>query len=445
MTAKVLLPVLLAGLSASAQPVVFEHARLIDGTGRPPVEDSVLVIDGGRIVAVGKAGTHRPKGARVIDASGKTIMPGIIVSHGHVGVVLDGKNRPDAYTRENVGHQLLQYQRYGITAVLALGLNRDLGYEIRDEQHQGKFPGASLYTAGRGIGVPDGAPPLPVALDQVYRPKTKEEAVAEVKEMAAQHADMVKIWVDDIFGKMPKLKREIYQAVIDEAHRNKIRVAAHVFYLEDAKALAASGLDALAHSVRDTHVDDALAKVMKAKGMFYIPTLNVDESSFIFADEPALLDDPFLTGAIGAAQLEQLKSPEFKKKLDADPNLTKNRAAHANAMYNLKAMHDAGVKIALGTDSGGNPVRIQGWGEHRELELMVRAGLKPMEALVAATHGSAEFLGAKDRGTLEKGKRADFIVLTANPLEEIRNTRKIESVWLAGREGAEKPPAHSKD
>ena len=441
MTAKVLLPVLLAGLSASAQPVVFEHARLIDGTGRPAVEDAVLVIDGPRIVAVGKAGTKRPKGARVVDASGKTLMPGIIVSHGHVGVVLEGKNRPDAYTRENVEHQLLQYQRYGITAVLALGLNRDLGYQIRDEQHAGKFPGASLYTAGRGIGVPDGAPPLPVALDQVYRPKTPEEAVAEVQETAAHHADMLKIWVDDIFGKMPKLKREIYQAAIDEAHRNKIRVAAHVFYLEDAKALAASGLAALAHSVRDAHVDDALIKLMKAKGMFYIPTLNVDESSFIFADEPALLDDPFLTGAIGAAQLEQLKSPEFKKKLDADPNLPKNRAAHANAMFNLKALHDAGVKIALGTDSGGNPVRIQGWGEHRELELMVRAGLKPMEALVAATRGSAEFLGAKDRGTLEKGKRADFVVLSANPLEDIRNTRKIESVWLAGREDAEKPAA----
>ena len=444
MSAQVLLSVLLAGLSASAQPVVFEHARLIDGTGRPPVEDGVLVIDGARIVAVGKAGLKRPKGARVIDATGKTLMPGIIVSHGHVGVVLEGKNRPDAYTRENVEHQLLQYQRYGITAVLALGLNRDLGYQIRDEQHAGKFPGASLYTAGRGIGVPDGAPPLPVAPDQIYRPTTPEEAVAEVKQTAAHHADMLKIWVDDIFGKMPKLRREIYQAAIDEAHRHQLRVAAHVFYLEDAKALAASGLDALAHSVRDTHVDDALIQLMKTKGMVYIPTLNVDESSFIFADEPALLDDPFLQGAIGAPQLESLKSPEFKKKLDADPNLSKNRAAHANAMFNLKALHDAGVKIALGTDSGGNPVRIQGWGEHRELELMVRAGLTPMEALIAATKGSAEFLGAKDRGTLEKGKRADFIVLAANPLDDIKNTRKIDSVWLGGREGPEKAAASAR-
>jgi imidazolonepropionase-like amidohydrolase len=441
MNGRLLGVLLLAGLSASAQPVVFEHARLIDGTGRPPLEDAVLVVDGSRIVAVGNAATKRPAGARVVDATGKTIMPGIIVSHGHVGVVMDGKNRPDAYNRENIQRQLLQYQRYGITAVLALGLNRDLGYEIRDEQRQGKFPGAQLFTAGRGIGVPDGAPPLPVAPDQVYRPKTVEEAVAEVKETAAHHADMLKIWVDDIFGKMPKLKREIYQAVIDEAHRNKLRVAAHIFYLEDAKALAASGLDAFAHSIRDRQVDDEIVQTMKRKGMFYIPTLNVDESSFIFADEPALLDDPFLAGAISPAQLEQLKSPEFKKKLDADPNLPKNRAASANGAHNLKVLHGAGVKIALGTDSGGNPVRIQGWGEHRELELMVRAGLKPMDALVAATRGSADFLGAKDRGTLEKGKRADFIVLAANPLDDIRNTRKIESVWLGGREGPDKPTA----
>ncbi|GAC1557038.1 MAG: amidohydrolase family protein [Myxococcales bacterium] len=437
MAAKSLLAAVLLSFSAAAQPIVFEHARLIDGTGKAPQEDSVLVVDGGRITAVGKAGKVKPpKGARIVDATGKTIIPGLITSHGHVGVVMDGKNRADAYTRENVLKQLLQYERYGVTSMLALGLNRDLGYEIRDEQRKGSIPGASLYLAGRGIGVPDGAPPLPLAPDQIYRPQTPAEATAQVKETASHHADMLKIWMDDIFGKMPKLKRDIYLAAIQEAHRNKIRVAAHIFYLEDAKKLAADGLDAFGHSIRDQHVDAELIRLMKAKKMFYIPTLNVDESSFIFADEPALLDDPFLTGAIGESQLQQLKSPEFKTKLEADPNLPKNRAASANGMYNLKALHDAGVKIALGTDSGGNPVRIQGWGEHRELELMVRAGLKPMDAIVAATRGSAEFLGAKDRGTLQKGKRADFVILSADPLEEIRNTRKIVAVWHNGKEGA---------
>ncbi len=441
MTARSLFAGCLISLSAAAQPIVFEHARIIDGTGRTAREDALLVIDGARIVGVGKASkVRRPKGARVIDASGKTIMPGLIVSHGHVGVVMDGQNRPDAYTRENVLRQLLQYERYGVTAVLAMGLNRDLGYDLRDEQRRGGIPGASLYTAGRGIGAPGGAPPLPVAPDQVYRPQTPEEAVAEVKETAGHHADMLKIWVDDIFGKLPKLRRDVYQAAIEEAHRDKLRVAAHIFYLDDAKALADAGLDAFAHSIRDQPVDDALVKAMKAKGMFYIPTLNVDESSFMFVDDPSLLQDPFLTGAIGATQLNQLQSPEFRKKVESDPNLPRNRAAVSNGMHNLKVLHDAGIKIAFGTDSGGNPVRIQGWGEHRELELMVRAGLTPMDAIVAATRGSAEFIGATDRGTLAPGKRADFLILAANPLDDIRNTRQLVSVWNAGKET--KPAAH---
>jgi imidazolonepropionase-like amidohydrolase len=441
MTARSLLAGCLISFAAAAQPIVFEHARIIDGTGRPAREDALLVIDGARIVGVGKAAeVRRPKGARVVDATGKTIMPGLIVSHGHVGVVMDGQNRPDAYTRENVLRQLLQYERYGVTAVLALGLNRDLGYELRDEQRRGGIPGASLYTAGRGIGAPGGAPPLPVAPDQVYRPQTPEEAVAEVKETAGHHADMLKIWVDDIFGKLPKLRRDVYQAAIEEAHRDKLRVAAHVFYLEDAKALADAGLDAFAHSIRDQPVDDALVKAMKAKGIFYIPTLNVDESSFMFVDDPSLLQDPFLAGAIGESQLKQLQSPEFKKKVESDPNLPRNRAAVTNGMHNLKVLHGAGIKVAFGTDSGGNPVRIQGWGEHRELELMVRAGLTPMDAIVAATRGSAEFIGATDRGILAPGKRADFIVLAANPLDDIRNTRQLVSVWNAGKE--RQPAAH---
>jgi imidazolonepropionase-like amidohydrolase len=435
MTGKIASVALLVSFASAAQPVILEHARIIDGTGRPPLEDATIVVDGGRIAAVGTVGkAQRPKGARVVDASGKTIIPGLIVAHGHVGVTMDGQIRPDAYTRENVLQQLAQYERYGVTAVMALGLNRDLGYELRDEQRRGGVPGASLFVAGRGIGAPDGAPPLPVAPDQVYRPQSAEEAIKDAQETAAHHADMLKVWVDDIFGKMPKLRRDVYAAAIQQAHRDQLRVAAHVFYLEDAKALAAAGVDVLAHSVRDAHVDDELVAAMKQKGIFYIPTLNVDESSFVFAENPAFLQDTFLAGALPEKQLQQLKSPDYAKKVAADPNLAKNKAAVANGMHNLKALHDAGVKVAFGTDSGGNPVRVQGWGEHRELELMVRAGLKPMDAIVCATRGSAAFLHAADRGTLEAGKRADFVVLAANPLDEIRNTRKLVSVWHDGRE-----------
>jgi imidazolonepropionase-like amidohydrolase len=361
-------------------------------------------------------------------------MPGMINAHGHVGLVAGGQNRADAYTRENVLPQLALYEQYGVTAVLTLGLNRDLVYEIRDEQRRGALPGASIFTAGRGIGAPDGAPPLPVAPDQVYRPATAEQAVAEVRETAAHHPDYLKLWVDDIYGKFPKLPPAVFKAAIDEAHRDGIKVAAHVFYLADAKALIGDGVDALAHSIRDQPVDAELVELMKKRGTFYVSTFTVDESSFAFADDPSLLDDPFLAGALAPEQREKFRTPEFRDKVKSDPNLPRIRAALANGMKNLKTLHGAGVRIAFGTDSGANPLRIPGWAEHHELELMVRAGLTPMQAIVAATRGSAAMLGVPDRGTLEKGKRADLLVLAANPLDDIRNTRQLVTIWNGGRE-----------
>jgi len=426
---------LLISQVAFAEVVVLQGATLIDGTGRPPLKNAVLVIDAGRISAVGPADKVKaPPGARALDLKGRTIIPGLINAHGHVGLVVGGQSRADGYTRENVQTQLLQYERYGVTSVLTLGLNRDLVYDVRDEQRRGTVPGATLFTAGRGIGVPDGAPPVPSAPDQVYRPRTPEEAVANVEEAAARKPDYFKIWVDDVFGKFPKMDPAVFKAAIDAAHRHSIKVASHVFYLGDAKAVITSGVDALAHSVRDQPVDDELVAMMKKRGTFYVATLNVDASFSAFADDPALLDDPFLTAALPPDSVQQFRSPEYRAKVAADPNVPKARAALENGMRNLKTLHARGVHIAFGTDSGANPVRIQGWGEHRELELMVKAGLSPMDALVAATRGSATMLGISDRGTLEKGKRADLLVLAGNPLDDIRNTRKVVSVWHDGRE-----------
>ena len=435
MNRSVLLALSCAAFPASAETIAFQGARLIDGTGRAPQENSLVVVEGDRIVSVGTAGKAAvPKGARVIDLRGRTIVPGFINGHGHVGLVADGQNRADAYTRENILPQLLQYEQYGVTSILALGLNRDLGFEVRDEQRRGGIPGASLYLAGRGIGVPDGAPPVPVAPDQVYRPLSAEEAVAEVRETAAHHPDMLKLWVDDIYGKFTKMKPPVFQAAIAEAHKQGIRVAAHVFYLADAKALVDAGVDALAHSIRDQPVDAGLIAGMKKHGTFYVSTFTVDESAFVFAEDPSLAQDPLLIQAVSPAFLKQIQAPEYKSKVAANPDLPKIKAALANGMKNLKALHDAGVRIAFGTDSGAQPARIPGWAEHRELELMVRAGLTPMDALVAATKGSAALLGASDRGTIQAGKRADFLVLAADPLQDIRNTRRLVAVWHGGRE-----------
>jgi imidazolonepropionase-like amidohydrolase len=391
-----------------------------------------LVIKGGRIISISPA--SQVTGAHKIDARGKTIMPGLINAHGHLGLLVDGQNRADAFTKENVQKQLLQYEAYGVTSMLSLGLNRDVAYEWREEQKHGAFPGASFFTAGRGIGAAGGAPALPVAPDQLYRPTAPEEARTVVREMAAHQADIIKMWVDDSGGKLPKITHEIYTAVIDETHKLNLRAAAHVYYLADAKSLVSAGVDALAHSIRDKPVDSELIHMMKSRHVWYIPTLTVDESFFAFADDPALLRDPFFAGAVRADARKRLDSDEYRNKVNSDANTPRAKAALAVAMRNLKALHDAGVQIAFGTDSGANGYRIPGWAEHRELELITRAGLTPMSAIITATRGSAAFLQVTDRGTLESGKLADFLILADDPLQNIRNSRQIVSIWHAGKQ-----------
>lgn len=429
----------------AAVPVILEGARLIDGTGRPPRDNAALVIEGDKITAVGVAGKlARPRGARVVDLHGRTIMPGLISAHSHAGLVLGAANSADAYTREAVQAAAVQYEQYGVTSFVTLGLNRDLVYELRDQQRQGTVPGASIFTAGRGIGAPGSVPPQPVQPDQVYRAATADEARAQVREMAGHHVDIVKLWVDDNFGKFPKMQPEVYRAVIDECHKHKLRVAAHVFYLADAKALIAAGVDVLAHSVRDLPVDAELIRGLKAHGAFYIPTLNVDHSFFVFIEHPEVLSDPFFQRAVSPEQLQMLQSQAYKDKVAANPVVPKEKAAFTTALRNLKALHDAGVQIAFGTDSGANPERITGWAEHHELELMVAAGLSPMDAIVAATKTSAALIKAGDRGTLEPGKRADLVVLAADPTADIRNTRQLVMVWHGGKEIEPRVPAASK-
>ncbi|MEI9976620.1 MAG: amidohydrolase family protein [Ignavibacteriota bacterium] len=238
--------------------------------------------------------------------------------------------------------------------------------------------------------------------------------------------------MDDIRGTMPKMSPEIYRAVIEEAHRNHLRTAAHIYYAADAAALVDLGLDVIAHSVRDKEIDPSLVRVMKDKGVIYIPTLELDESFFLYADHPDLLNDPFIAGALNPELRAMFASREWRDKVKNDPATPKNRASFDMAVRNLRAVHAGGVRIAMGTDSGATPLRLQGYAEHLEMELMKRAGLSAMDVLVSATSGGAAVCGVTDRGTLEAGKVADFVMLDDSPLEDIRNTRKISAVWHNG-------------
>ncbi len=413
---------------AAVTTTVFTGARILDGTGAPVTENRCLVVEGRNIKSITSGlPADVPANARVIDAHGKTIMPALMVAHAHLGLLKGTTASGDNVTGENDIRQLKLYAKYGVGMVMSLGDDHDCIYDVREKRNAGAIGGAYVMTAGHGIGVPDGAPPLETGADQLYRPSTVAEALKAVDELAGRHVDIIKIWVDDLHGKARKMSPEMYQAIITEAHRRGIKVAAHVWYLADAKSLVNAGVDLLAHSIRDLPVDDELISAMKAHGTSITPTLALDDSFYIFKEKPDWMDSKFFQDSLEPGILDYLKSDEY-----VASELERN--AEAMARRNLKALHDGGVKIAFGTDSGGKE-RPQGFDEHRELQLMVNAGLTPLQAIQCATINSAELLGVSQKmGSLAPGKQANFIVLDADPTVDIANTEKISSVWIDGRE-----------
>jgi imidazolonepropionase-like amidohydrolase len=427
--------ILAARIALAATVTVMPDVTIIDGTGKAAVPHQTLVLDGGTVSEILPTSTvpKRLAVARIIHYEDRTVLPALINAHGHLGITDGMTSKPENYTERNVKRQLLQYEAYGVTTVMALGLNKDLVYGLRERQRQGIFPGATILTAGRGIGVPAGVPGMNVGPDQLYRPKTVGEARRAVREMAAYHPNLIKIWVDDNFGQSPKPNMQVEAAVIDEAHREGLRVAAHIFYLADAKALLRDGVDILAHSVRDKEVDSEFIQLMKRRRAYYIPTLDLEEAFFIYADQPQWLRSPFFVRGLQPSVKEMLLSPAYVARLKADPATEKHRQFLKTAEHNVKAVLDAGIPVGFGTDSGAMPTRIQGFAEHRELQLLVDAGFTPLQALHSATGVNAKMLEINSKtGTIEAGKSADLIVLDADPISDINNTGKILAIFHNG-------------
>jgi imidazolonepropionase-like amidohydrolase len=425
--------------AAADTVVVLKGARLVDGTGAEPLADAVVVLRDGRIDAVGPAATTPvPEQARIVDYTGKTLLPGLISDHSHVGRVNGTQVAPANYSRPNIQRQLRQYEAYGVTTVMSLGMNGPLLQALREQQHGERASGADLFGADRGLGVPGGAPPAaqaPTGPDQLVRPATAEQARQAVREMVAHKTDLVKLWLDDFEGSLPvKMKPEIYQAVIDEAHQAGVRVAAHIHDLEDAKAVVSAGVDIVAHGVRDRPVDAEFIQLLKERSAWYIPTLSLDEATYVFADGPDWMSEPFFQNALQPALKAQLGDPAWVNKTLADPKLDSTRSAVTTNQDNLKTLYDAGVRIGFGTDSGATPLRIPGFMEHRELELLTGAGLTPLQALSLATRDAALLLGLEDRGVLAPGKRADLLVLDEDPSANITATKTIHAVWRRGQQ-----------
>lgn len=422
---------------AADDVVVLSGARLIDGTGGAPVEDAVLVIRGDRLESVGPASSVEvPDGAEEIDVSGKTIMPAIISLHSHLALTDGLEDSANNFNEENISAKLDQYALYGVLHVTSMGTDKPPVYDVRRRQRAGELGGARLYTAGRGFGVDGGYPPVQAdatgELD-VNRLSSPEEAADAVAELAEQGVDFVKLWVDHHFETLPPFAPEIYESIVAEARALGLRPVAHIHTLEDAHGLVDAGVDGLIHSVRDTPVDDALIEKMTAGDVFSVSTLAREESMFVYTQRAPYLDDPFFTDHIPASVVETLASPEFQAEQAANPELEEWEPALRTAQQNLRTLYDAGVKIGFGSDSGPRG-RFEGYFEHREMELMVEAGLTPAQVIESASRSSAEILGIDgDYGTIEPGKVAEFLVLAEDPLDDISNTKTLEEVWQGGQ------------
>jgi imidazolonepropionase-like amidohydrolase len=377
---------------APAQSVTaYEGARLIVGDGRV-VENATLLVEGARITQAGAAADVRvPAGATRVSLAGKTVMPMVIDTHVHLSP-----------TRDALVRDLKLRAYYGVSAALSLGTDRYESLELRGQA----IPGAARFlSAGRGITMPE-----PGRTTAPYWITTEAEARKAVEELATHKVDIVKVWVDTRDGKYKKLTPELYGAIIDEAHKRGLRVTAHIFEMEDAKGLLRAGIDAFAHGVRDRDIDDEMVAMFTQRpSVVLTPNL---------PDRGVKVDLSWLRAGLPADEVAKLEA--------ANTDRPAAQAAYGIQARNLAKLNAAGVRMTLGTD-GNRP-----WGPHDEMQDMVLAGMTPTQVIVAATRNSAEFLRLADTGTLTPGKSADFIVLDANPLDDITSTRRISSVILRG-------------
>ena len=429
------LPIVPAHSQPNSGVVLYEGARLIPGDGGAAISESAFLVERGVITRVGRKGElGAAAGVRRVDLSGKTVMPALINAHGHPGFQKGLTYAAANYTRANIIDDLNRALYFGVAAVMSQGIEKgEIAFEIRAEQLAGRLGGARLLLAGRGIGAPNAGPGAAAYAGIAYEVTTEAEIRRAVREQVAKKVDGVKVWVDDRGGRAPRLSTALFRAAIDEGHKLGMPVTAHVYYHADAVDLVNAGINSIAHLVRDREMDDALVAAIVKRNVYVMPNLGGAERAQ-YTSPPAWLDEPGLF-----ALLSETVAPDVIERMRAafaarDPAVAaRARQIYPNMQKSLAKLNAAGARIILGSDTGLED-HFFGYAEQRELEQMVAAGMTPAQVIVAATSRTAEFLGLKNTGALASGKSADFLVLDANPLDDIRNTRRIVKIVIRGAE-----------
>jgi imidazolonepropionase-like amidohydrolase len=408
----------ITGASAvDTKPIAIVHARLIDGMGGTPVEDATVLVRGKTIEYAGPSGgASVPKDAQIIDASGKTVMPGLADLHVHLQGAWDGTSV-----------DLLGYQRYlnamlyaGVTTLLDTGNYQPWVLQLRQEQAAGRLRGPRIYCVGAMIDAADPAWP-----DLAYAISSRYQIPEFVRRDKAARVDMIKGYSN--------LSEHMLQWLSEEAGKAGIRVVIDQWERNGSPDLVATGISGFAHlPTRKMSEDDI--QFAKQHNIFFITTLVVTES---FArtrlNHIEFVKQPYVADTMPPWFLTELTEYAGKPQTEAEKKETEESLkAHQEAMRNVKKLHDAGFLIATGTDAP-YPGVFQGEGLHHELELLVDAGWTPLEAIRASTYDAAKLMkGENEWGTVQAGRRATLLIVAGNPAEHISDTRKIETVMQDG-------------